>query len=136
MIVQFLLEQWMLVAGLAVALLLLFFHESRRGGRTVSPHQLVALVNTQQATVIDLREPAEFRKGHIVDALNIPFAKLDERWAELESRREQPIVFVDRMGQHASAAGKRAAAKGLPQVYRLSGGIMEWQSTQLPLVKE
>ncbi|MDX9875412.1 MAG: rhodanese-like domain-containing protein [Spongiibacteraceae bacterium] len=136
MIVQFLLEQWLLVAGLAICLVLLFFHESRRGGRSVTPHQLVALVNGQQAAVIDLREPAEFRKGHIVDAINLPFAKLEERWTELESRSDHPIIFVDRMGQHASAAGKRAAAKGLKQVYRLGGGIMEWQNAQLPLVKE
>lgn len=136
MLVQFLLEQWLLVAALAACLLLLFFHESRRGGRSVSPHQLVNMVNRDEAVVVDLREPAEFRKGHIVDSINVPFAKLDERMGELESRRERPLILVCRLGQHSSAAGKKLAAKGFDRVYRLGGGVSEWQAAQLPLVKE
>lgn len=136
MVVQFLLEQWLVVTGLIACLALLFFHESRRGGRSVSPHQLVSMVNREQAVVVDLREPAEFRKGHIVDAINIPYAKLDERLGELESRKEQPLIFVDRMGQHSAAVGKRLMSKGFDRIYRLGGGLTEWQSSQLPLVKE
>lgn len=135
MLVQFLLEQWLLVAALAVCLVLLFFHESRRGGRSLSSHGAVNLINREQAVVVDLREPAEFRKGHIVDSVNIPFAKLDERLGELESRRERPLILVCRLGQHSSAAGKKLAAKGF-RVYRLGGGLSEWQVSQLPLVKE
>jgi rhodanese-related sulfurtransferase len=135
MILEFLIQQWPLAAGLAVCVVLLIAHESRRGGSTVSPQQLVNLVNKQQAAVIDLREPAEFRKGHIVDAINIPYAKIDDRWSELEALRERPLVLVCKMGQFSSAIGSRLLAKGFTQVHRLQGGIGEWQSSQLPLVK-
>lgn len=136
MFFDFLAEQWPLATALVVCVLLLLFHESRRGGRSLSPNQLVQLVNSQQAVVIDLREPAEFRKGHIVDALNIPYGKLDERWGELEALRDRPLVLVCKLGQHSSAAGKRLIAKGFNQVSRLGGGIIEWQNSQLPLVKD
>jgi rhodanese-related sulfurtransferase len=133
--IEFLSQQWPLVAALTVCLALLIVHESRRGGKTVSPQQLVTLVNGQQAVVIDLRDPAEFRKGHIVEAINIPYAKVDERWPELEALRERPLVLVCKMGQFSSAIGKRLLAKGFTQVHRLRGGLNEWQGAQLPLVK-
>lgn len=136
MFLEFLTEQWLLVSALAACLLLLIFHETRRGGPALTPNQLVRLVNQQQAAVVDLREPAEFRKGHIADALNLPFAKVDERWSELEKLKERPIVLVCKLGQHSSAVASKLKAKGFTQVHRLGGGLTEWQGSQLPLVKE
>lgn len=134
--IEFLSQQWLLVSALAVCIALLIMHESRRGGKTVTPQQLVALVNGQKAAVVDLRDPAEFRKGHIVDAINIPYAKVDDRWSELEALGERPVVLVCKMGQFSAALGKRLLGKGFKQVYRLGGGISEWQISQLPLVKD
>jgi rhodanese-related sulfurtransferase len=135
MFVEFLVQQWPLVAGLVVCVLLLIIHESRRGGSTVTAQQLANLVNREQAAVVDLREAAEFRKGHITDSINIPYTKLDERWGELEALREHPIILVCKMGQFSSATGSRMLAKGFTKVHRLQGGITEWQTLQLPLVK-
>jgi rhodanese-related sulfurtransferase len=135
MFLEFLLQQWPLVGALAVTLILLVLHESRRAGATVTTQQLTNLVNQQQAAVIDLRDQAEFRKGHIVDAINIPYAKLGERMSELDDLRERPVILVCKMGQYSSAAGKQLLQKGFKQVYRLSGGIGEWQVAQLPLIK-
>ncbi len=135
MFLEFVMQQWPLVSALVVAVLLLIFHESRRAGATVTPQQLTNLVNQQQATVIDLRDQAEFRKGHIVDALNIPYAKLGEHMGELEKLQERPVILVCKLGQYSSAAGKQLMQKGFKQIYRLSGGISEWQAAQLPLIK-
>lgn len=135
MFLEFVLQQWPLVSALAVTVLLLIFHESRRAGSTVTPQQLTNLVNNQQGVVIDLRDQAEFRKGHIVDALNIPYAKLAERSEELEKLRERPVILICKLGQYSSAAGKQLQQKGFKHVYRLSGGISEWQAAQLPLIK-
>ena len=135
MFLEFLLQQWLLVSALAVSVLLLIFHESRRGGSTVTPQQLTNLMNREQAAVVDLRDQADFRKGHIVDSINIPYAKFDEHLGELEKLRERPVILVCKLGQYSSAAGKQLLQKGFKQVYRLGGGIGEWQSAQLPLIK-
>lgn len=135
MVLEFLVQQWHLVGALAVVITLLAIHESRRGGASVTPQQLSRLVNDQQAAVIDLRDAADFRKGHIVDAINLPYGKVDERWDELEKLRDKPLILVCKMGQFSSAIGKRLLAKKFPHVYRLGGGISEWQASRLPLVK-
>ena len=131
---EFLAEQWMVASALAVCIALLIRHESAKGGPTLSPQQVINQVNQQQAVVVDLRDTTEFGQGHIVDAVNIPHAKLASRMAELEPYRERPIVLVCKMGQHSGAAGKLLTADGFQQVSRLSGGIMEWKNLQLPLV--
>lgn len=135
MFLEFVLLQWPLVGALVVTVILLILHESRRSGATVTPQKLTQLVNKQEGVVIDLRDQAEFRKGHIVDAINIPYAKLNERIGELDDLRERPIILVCKLGQYSSAAGKQLQQQGFKQVYRLSGGISEWQVAQLPLIK-
>ncbi len=131
---EFLAEQWILASALGVCIFLLLQHESRKGGPSLSPQQLINLVNKQEGVVVDLRDSADYKQGHIVDALNIPYAKLADRVAELESYRNKPLILVCKMGQHSGSAGKTLAAKGFEQVSRLSGGMVEWQSSQLPLV--
>lgn len=133
--IVFLGQQWMLVGALLSCILLLVFHDSRRAGATVSPQAAVNLINQQDALVVDLRDAKEFKAGHIVDAINIPFASIDSRMGELEAHKEKPLILVCKMGQHSGAVGKKLAAKGFTGVRRMSGGMMEWQGQQLPLVK-
>ena len=134
-LILFVAEQWMLVGGLLSCVMLLMFHESRRSGRGLTPQQVVNLVNQQQAVVIDLRDKAEFAKGHILDSVNVPFAKMDEEVERHVDSKEKPLVLVCKLGQHSGSAGKKLNAKGYSQVHRLKGGIAEWQSMQMPLVK-
>lgn len=135
MFFEFLAQQWMLVGALAVAAGLLWQHESRKSGQSLSPQQAINLVNSEDGVFVDLRDASEFGRGHIASALNIPATKLDGRMAELEKYRESPIVLVCKMGQHSGAAGKQLGAKGFARVYRMGGGMMEWGQQQLPLVK-
>ncbi len=133
-ILEFLADQWLLSGALAACVVLLIQHESRRGGPTLTPQQLVNKVNREQAVVVDLRDAKDYKAGHIVDAINIPRAKLAERIGELESYRDKPLILVCKMGQHSGPAGKTLRAKGFSDVSRLRGGMMEWNSAQLPLV--
>lgn len=128
----FLGEQWLLVSILLALAGLFMWNENRRAGDSLSVHQLTQQVNQANALVLDLRETKEFREGHIVDAINIPFAKLAERMAELDKAR--PLVLVDKMGQHSAPAGRTLKQAGF-QVARLTGGMSEWTASNLPLVK-
>lgn len=132
---EFLTQQWILVAALAVAVGLLFNHESRKSGQSLSPQQAISLVNGEQGVFLDLRDSGDFGRGHIVDALNIPATKLDTRVTELENFRDTPLILVCKMGQHSGAVGKKLNAQGFSRVYRMSGGMTEWTNLQLPLVK-
>ena len=81
----------MLVGALLVALAMLWYHESRKSGQSLTPQQAINLVNRENGVFLDLRESGEFGGGHIANAINIPASKLDGRLAELDKFREQPI---------------------------------------------
>ncbi len=121
--------------GLFIGLVALFiWNEMRRGGQSVTAQQLVNLMNREKAVVVDLRDPKEFAAGHITGAVNIPHAKLSENIGKLEKYRDRPIVLACRMGQHSGAAGATLKKAGFENVMRLSGGMAEWQTQNLPVV--
>ena len=132
---EFLAQQWILVAALLAVVFMLVMHETRKSGPSLSPQQAINLVNSEQGTFLDLRDGADFKQGHIVDALHIPASKLAERAAELEKYKDKPIVLVCKMGQQSGAAGKQLRSQGFDKVYKMTGGMMEWGNLQLPLVK-
>lgn len=131
---EFLAEQWVLAAALVTVVIMLFVHESRKSGPSLTPQQAINLVNGKDGIFVDLRDASEFGKSHIVGAVNIPSAKLAERMAELEKYKSKPIVLVCKMGQHSGAAGKQLKAAGYEEVYKMTGGMMEWGNLQLPTV--
>jgi rhodanese-related sulfurtransferase len=131
---EFLAQQWILVAALLTVVIMLFVHESRKSGASLTPQQAINVVNAGDGIFVDLRDPADFGKGHIVGAVNIPAAKLPERMVELDKYKNKPVVLVCKMGQHSGAAGKQLKAAQYEDVYKMTGGMMEWGNLQLPTV--
>ena len=125
-----------ILVGTFLLLLFLFFRNERTpAGATVGTQELVRLVNKENAVVLDVRERNEFMEGHIVDALNIPYASLESRLDEISQHKETPIVIACKMGQHSGAAGTLLQKNGFTNVTRLTGGYAEWRAQNLPVVK-
>ena len=133
---EFLAQEWILALALLVVIVMLVLHEARKSGPSVSPQQAIGLINSEQGVFVDLRDAADFKQGHIVEALNIPASKLQTRMAELEKYKERPVVLVCKMGQQSGAAGKQLKAAGFGKVYKMTGGMMEWGNLQLPTVSK
>ncbi|MDO8464462.1 MAG: rhodanese-like domain-containing protein [Gallionella sp.] len=93
------------------------------------------LINHKNALVLDVRNDEEYKAGHILNSMQIPLGKLNERIGELEKYKEQPIVLVCRSGNRSVAACTMLGKSGFSQVYNLTGGIIAWQKANLPLRK-
>lgn len=115
---------------LGVLIALFFMVETQRGGKKIAPSELGLLVNNQNARLIDIRPKNNFATGYIQGSTNIPFAELKDHLKELQTHTA-PIIIVCEMGMQAAAA---VALIGKPDVYRLEGGIANWQSSGMPLV--
>jgi len=134
-ILEFAANHWQLVGAFMGAVAALFVYETRKQGSTVSPQQMIRLVNQDKAVVVDVRDTKDYRGGHITGAKNIPYSDLKDRVAELQKHKEKSIILVCGMGQYAGAAGKLLHQKGFKQVLRLSGGLNTWSAEGLPLIK-
>lgn len=130
----FLIQEWILVGLLAVLALVYSLRERIKSGVPVSPNELTALVNSGKAVVLDIRPTAEFKTGQLVDSINIPYDRISLDLVILEKYKTKTIIIVDKIGQYSGMVG-RQLTKGGYDVRRLSGGISEWQSQNLPLVK-
>jgi len=96
-------EQWLLISLLFALIGFFLFTEQRKSGKTLGTAELVRLMNSDQAVVVDVRTTAEFESGHIHGSRNIPHTKLASRIGELEKSRGKTIVVVDKIGQHSAA---------------------------------
>jgi rhodanese-related sulfurtransferase len=131
---EFAAQQWILIAALVAVIGLLFAHEGRKAGPSVTPQQAINLVNSEGGVFVDVRDAGAYKKRHIVDALHIPLNKLQEQKTQLDGYRDKPIILVCNIGQQAGTAGKQLKTAGFSRVYKMSGGMTEWSHLQLPTV--
>jgi rhodanese-related sulfurtransferase len=133
--IDFLVEHWML-SGLWLALFAtLLAYVNAKAGKGLSPQQATLVINRDNGVVLDVREHKDFERGHIVDAINIPLAKLAERAVELDKKKDRPIIVVCQMGHQSAEAVKLLHERGFAQVSRMSGGMSEWHVQGLPVVQ-
>src|SRR5690606_35902075 len=111
-------------------------HRSKTGFQAVSTQQAVTLINRADGRVVDIRDKKDFEAGHIVDAIHIPLSKLSASLGRLEKYKGKPLIIVCKMGQHSAEACKTLKQAGFDQVVRLSGGMTEWRTQNLPLVQK
>jgi rhodanese-related sulfurtransferase len=130
----FIAQEWLLVSLLAAFIAVYFFTERIKSGLPISTHELTSLVNSENAVIVDIRPITEFKLGHLVDAINIPYEKMNSDITSLEKYKTKTIILIDKMGQHAGSIGNKLKKQGF-DIRRLSGGISEWQAQNLPLIK-
>lgn len=106
-----------------------------RGFSSVRPAALTALINRDNALVVDLRPGPDFDKGHIPGAKNVQLSQFDPENRKLAPARALPVVLVCKDGSASAGAAKRLKAAGFERVHVLEGGIGGWQQADLPLVK-
>lgn len=106
-----------------------------RGYKGLQPAGLTALVNRENALVVDLRPIAEFEKGHIPGAKNVQVSQFDPENRQLTAAKALPVVLVCKAGQASGDAAKRLRKAGFERVFVLDGGIGAWQQAGLPLAK-
>ena len=134
-IFEFIGNHVVLVSVFVFLLVAFIINEGKQGGSGITPGNLVNLVNREGAVIVDIRDNNDFGAGHIAGAVNMPFSSIESRFGELESFKENPIVLVCKMGQHAGSVGRKLKAQGFVDVRRLSGGMAEWTASNLPVVK-
>lgn len=135
-LVHFLGQHPVLVSALGAVAVLLILNEMSglvTGEKRLSPPEAVRLINDAQALVVDVRPPADFKKGHILNALNLPQTKLGERMGELGKDTARPIVVYCALGGVAAQAAHTLKKAGYSQVFPLKGGLNGWLAASLPV---
>jgi SulP family sulfate permease len=81
--------------------------------------------------VVDVREPEEYRAGHVPGAHSLPLREVLERATELP--RDRPVLLVCRAGRRSQRALVILRDLGLSDVRYLAGGILSWKAADFPI---
>lgn len=90
------------------------------------------LKNGKRPLILDVRQPEEYRDGHIAGAKLIPLGELSKRANELPKEKE--IICVCASGSRSRSATKLLVRMGY-NVFDLTGGMFMWQRAKLPIKK-
>ena len=99
------------------------------------PAELTALVNREDALVVDVSAAADFERGHVAGSRSIPASGFGPDHRLLAGHKARHVVLVDRTGMTVAPLATRLKKAGFESVHVLEGGIAAWQQADLPLVK-
>jgi SulP family sulfate permease len=91
--------------------------------------ELHTLPAEQRPVVVDVREPREFRQGHIVEARSLPLAGIGESDPGLPPGRD--IVIVCRTSRRSRLAAGALRKLGYDRLKILEGGMVAWDAAGL-----
>jgi rhodanese-related sulfurtransferase len=99
--------------------------------KEVSPSEAQKkLTQKPKPFLLDVRQPEEFRTGHIPGAKLIPLGELHTRIHEVP--RNQEILCVCHSGNRSLSATRQLAGAGY-NVINLRGGMIAWSRSGLPV---
>jgi molybdopterin/thiamine biosynthesis adenylyltransferase/rhodanese-related sulfurtransferase len=94
------------------------------------------LAAREPLTLIDVRDPDEYREGHIEAATNISRGFLEFRIPSAVADPASPIVLYCQTGLRSVLAAKALQDLGYRNVINLQGGFQKWAQSGLPVAKD
>ena len=85
--------------------------------------------------ILDVRTPQEVSSGAIENASTIDFYDQDFERKISKIQKDKTVYVYCKSGVRSSQAAKLLVKSGQAKVVNLNGGIMAWQSAQLPLIQ-
>ncbi|WP_439515163.1 rhodanese family protein [Oceanibaculum nanhaiense] len=97
----------------------------------IAPDALQQRLASGGMLLIDIREPDEYAREHIIGARLIPLNAIDAE--DLTTEHGRAVCFTCRSGNRTAIAAARLLAKGFPESYALEGGLDGWKKAGLPV---
>ena len=101
----------------------------------VSTKEAFELIKNIQPLVLDVRTEAEFKSGHLENAILVPVQQLQARLNELAAYKNQDILIYCATGNRSTVASKVMLDSGFKRIYNMRHGIRQWGSDNYPIVR-
>ena len=138
-IISFLMQHWVLAGALVIVLFMLFYEERRSAafgsGWAITPQAAVGRINKDKAVVVDLRSEEQFKKGHIVSAMNASYTALEEELKKLQRYQDKSMIVICPLNKSAIFVLRKLRKMGFKKAEIVSGGMAAWEKEGLPIVK-
>ena len=134
---DFLFENIFLVGLIIISGVLLFFPKVlSRDNKVLGSKEVTLLINREPAMLVDVRSEADFRAGHITNAINIPLDQIEVQINKITSNSKKNIIVYCQKGVRSTQAFRLLNKLGLPKLYTIEGGLDAWLKNNLPIIEE
>ncbi|HKN02063.1 MAG TPA: molybdopterin-synthase adenylyltransferase MoeB [Candidatus Binataceae bacterium] len=110
--------------------------EARSQIKQVDIDEARRMMEKPGTVVIDVREPDEWRQGHLDKAIGISRGFLELRVEEKVPDHKTPIIVQCASGTRSLLAARTLRELGYENVYNLTGGFNAWKDRGLPWVAD
>ena len=131
----FISDNFLAVLVLLTLIFALIVYERRKGGNKVDNSEMTRLINKENPFIYDLRSSAEFGAGTVAGAMNLQPNNLLKGDALFKAGEEDCVILICKNGSISSKASGELKKQGYINVNVLSGGMMNWTQSGMPLVK-
>lgn len=97
----------------------------------LDPAKARQLLNSDEAVLIDCREPSEHARERIAGARLVPLSALDDR--EFPDIQGKAAIFHCRSGARTTQNAAKLRATGVERIYVIRGGIEAWKRAGFPV---
>ena len=93
--------------------------------KTITPEEAQQKMQAAGVLVLDVREPMEYDRGHIVGAENLPLSVLENGIPKAMTDKGRTLLIYCRSGRRSKLAADIFVKAGFTSVYDF-GGINDW----------
>jgi rhodanese-related sulfurtransferase len=111
--------------------------EAKKSVNECLPAELHNSLSRPEALLIDVREPDEYRQGHIAGSVNIPRGMLEFRISNEPALQnlDRPIFVYCKTSGRAALSVVAIQGMGFRKVQSLAGGFDAWVADGRPVAK-
>jgi rhodanese-related sulfurtransferase len=110
-------------------------NEARSRIREIDVENAARAIASQEAVVVDVREPDEFRQGHLPGAVNIPRGVAEMGVPQAVPDRTARVVVYCAGGNRSALVADSLKQMGYENVESLAGGIQGWVRSGQPVTR-
>lgn len=111
--------------------------EAKKSVTECSPAEVHDRMTSANALLIDVREPDEYRQGHVASAVNIPRGMLEFRISMEPTLQNlaRPIILYCKNSGRSALSAIAMQSMGFTNVVSMAGGFEAWTADGRPAVK-
>lgn len=123
--------------GLLITVIVLTYQSMFSKVKEITRTAAIQALNQEDAIVVDLRSNADFRNGHIANAINLLPAEIKKgSIGKLDKHRNKIVILMCATGMTSRpSANELIKQHKFERVAILKEGIAGWNGENLPLVK-
>ena len=91
-----------------------------------------ALLESDSAAVVDVREQSEWDEGHLPGAVHVPRGHLESRIEAAAPDRDRTVLLYCASGSRSAFAAKTLEELGYERAVSLAGGFTDWKRNGFP----